>query len=70
MDTLKQLRDELSQKYETTKAFFEIYPDDKNDYKPHEKSRSMIHLATHIAEIFGWRVLCFGLVILTFPMAR
>lgn len=54
MDTLKQLRDELAQEYETTKAFFEIYPDDKNDYKPHEKSMPMIHLATHIAEIFGW----------------
>lgn len=54
MDTLKQLKDELKGEYETTKKFFEIYPEDKNDYTPHPKSMKMSHLATHIAEIFGW----------------
>ena len=54
MDTLKQLRNELTQEYKTTKKFFEIYPEDKGDYKPHEKSMAMNHLVTHIAEIFGW----------------
>nr|WP_314494572.1 DinB family protein [uncultured Chryseobacterium sp.] len=54
MDTLKQLREELVAEYQTTLQFFEIYPDDKNDYSPHPKSMKMAHLATHIAEIFGW----------------
>lgn len=54
MDTLKQLRDELEAEYQTTKSFLEIYPDDKNDYAPHPKSMKMMHLATHISEIFGW----------------
>lgn len=54
MDTLKQLREELVAEYQTTLQFFEIYPDDKNDYSPHPKSMKIAHLATHIAEIFGW----------------
>ncbi|MCX8522685.1 DinB family protein [Chryseobacterium formosus] len=54
MDTLKQLRDELQTEYQTTKRFLEIYPDNKNDYRPHPKSMKMIHLATHITEVFGW----------------
>ena len=54
MDTLKQFRDELEAEYQTTRKFFEIYPEDKNDYSPHPKSMKMAHLATHIAEIFGW----------------
>ena len=54
METLPNLRKEFDQEYETTKKFFEVYPEGKNDYQPHEKSMSMITLATHIAEIFGW----------------
>ncbi|OCK49630.1 damage-inducible protein DinB [Chryseobacterium sp. CBo1] len=54
MDTLKQLRDELKAEYQTTKRFLEIYPDDKNEYAPHSKSMKMMHLATHITEVFGW----------------
>lgn len=54
MDTLAQFKDELGAEYQTTRKFFEIYPEEKNDYKPHEKSMSMTHLVTHIAEVFGW----------------
>lgn len=54
MDTLKQLKTELDTEYQTTKRFLEIFPDDKNDYKPHPKSMKMMHLATHITEVFGW----------------
>ena len=54
MDPLKQFRDELEAEYQTRKKFFEIYPEDKNEYSPHPKSMKMAHLATHIAEIFGW----------------
>lgn len=54
MDTLKNLQDELSEEYHITKKFFRLYPDNKNDYAPHEKSMKMGHLSTHISEIFGW----------------
>lgn len=54
MDTLSQLKNELQEEYQTTRRFFEEYPDDKNDYRPHEKSMKMMHLATHIGEVFGW----------------
>ncbi len=54
METLPNIKAELKQEYETTKKFFENFPEDKNDYAPHEKSMKMMPLATHIAEIFGW----------------
>lgn len=54
METLPNLRIEFEQEYATTKNFFNVYPEGKNDYAPHEKSMKMMALATHIAEIFGW----------------
>lgn len=56
MDTLQQLRDELTYEYNVTKKFFDIYPEGKNNYAPHEKSMKMIPLVSHIATIFGWPV--------------
>ncbi|MBJ7880629.1 DinB family protein [Gelidibacter salicanalis] len=56
MDTLKQLRDELTYEYTVTKKFFENYPEGKNNYAPHDKSMKMIELVTHIGSIFGWPV--------------
>ncbi|MBW8362555.1 MAG: damage-inducible protein DinB [Kaistella sp.] len=54
MDSLPHLRKELQQEYETTKKFFALFPEEKNDYAPHEKSMKLMPLATHVAEIFGW----------------
>lgn len=54
MELLNELRKEYEQEYQTTKKFFESYPEGKNNYKPHEKSMEMLPLATHIAEVFGW----------------
>ena len=54
MNTLSQFKNELEAEYQTTKKFFETYPDEKNEYAPHEKSMKMLPLATHIAEIFEW----------------
>lgn len=54
MDTIKQFKDELSEEYKTTKAFFKVFPDGKNEYAPHEKSMKLIDLSTHIADIFRW----------------
>lgn len=54
MDTLNQLKTELEHEYQTTRKFLELYPEDKGDYAPHEKSMKMKSLAGHIAEVFGW----------------
>ena len=54
MDTLKQLKQELKQEYETTKKFLERFPEGKNDYRPHEKSMKLMPLATNVSEVFGW----------------
>ncbi len=54
METLPNLRKELQEEYETTKKFLSVYPDNLNDYTPHEKSMKMMALATHVAEIAGW----------------
>ncbi len=54
MDTLSQLKNEIQKEYQTTKKFFELYPETQNDFAPHEKSMKMMPLATHIAEIFEW----------------
>jgi uncharacterized damage-inducible protein DinB len=54
MDTLQQLKDELQQEYNTTQQFLKNYPDDKNEYKPHDKSYTLQELANHIVNVFGW----------------
>ncbi len=38
----------------TTRKILEKVPLEKGDYKPHEKSMSLMRLATHVAEIAGW----------------
>ncbi len=38
----------------TTRKMLERIPDDKYDYKPHEKSMDIKRLATHIADLPGW----------------
>lgn len=54
MDTLKNLREELTEEYNITKKFLNNFPLDKNDYAPHEKSMKLMNLTTHIVDIFGW----------------
>lgn len=54
MNTIAQLKDELKNEYQTTRNFFERFPDGKNEYAPHEKSMKMMPLASHIAEVFAW----------------
>ncbi len=38
----------------TTRKMLSIVPDDKFDFKPHEKSMDIKRLATHIADLPGW----------------
>lgn len=54
MDTLSQLKSELESEYQTTKKFIDLFPKDKNEYAPHEKSMKMMPLATHLVEVFEW----------------
>lgn len=45
---------ELEQEAVTTRKMLERIPDDKYDWKPHEKSMNIRSLATHIAELPSW----------------
>ena len=45
---------ELQQESAATRKCLERIPEDKFDWKPHEKSFTMARLATHIAEMVGW----------------
>lgn len=45
---------EFDHEFATLRTFLERVPEDKLDYKPHEKSMSMGQLAGHLAEIPGW----------------
>ena len=54
MDTLKSLLQEMEQEAQTTRKMLSRVPNDKYDWKPHEKSMTVRQLSTHIAEIPGW----------------
>ena len=54
METLENLKKEHQEEYETTKKFLALYPENKNDYAPHEKSMKMMPLVNHLVEIFAW----------------
>ncbi len=45
---------EMEQEAKTTRKLLERVPDDKHNWKPHEKSMTMARLATHIAELPTW----------------
>lgn len=45
---------ELNQEANTTRKMLQIIPDDKYDWKPHEKSMTIQQLSTHIAELPEW----------------
>lgn len=45
---------ELQQEAATTRKVLERIPESAWEWKPHEKSMSMIKLATHVAEMFTW----------------
>ncbi len=50
---------ELEAEAKTTRKMLAIVPDDKYDWKPHEKSMTVRSLATHIAELPTWIELAF-----------
>ena len=45
---------ELQQEANTTRKMLSLIPNDKYQWKPHEKSMTIQQLATHIAELPSW----------------
>src|SRR5450432_288214 len=54
MAIYETLLPELAMEAATTRKFLERLPEDKLDFKPHEKSMPLGRLAGHIAEMMGW----------------
>ena len=48
------LLNEMDREAVTTRKMLSRVPQDKYDWKPHEKSMAMQRLATHIAELPAW----------------
>src|SRR6186713_2369345 len=44
---------EMDQEAETTKRLFNVIPDDKLEWRPHPKARTLGELAMHIAMVAG-----------------
>lgn len=54
MAIIDSVRSEFDYEMQQTRKALERVPAEKFDYKPHEKSMSLVQLAGHIAEIPGW----------------
>jgi uncharacterized damage-inducible protein DinB len=54
MTIIEMLSKEMEQEAETTRKMLSRVPNDKYSWKPHEKSMTIQHLATHIADIPSW----------------
>ena len=54
MSMIQMLLKELDNEATTTRKMLERVPEDKFDWKPHQKSMSMQNLTTHIAELPTW----------------
>ena len=54
MSMIQMLLKEMDNEAKTTCKMLERVPDDKYDWKPHEKSMTIRQLATHIAELPTW----------------
>jgi uncharacterized damage-inducible protein DinB len=54
MSLIPALLKEMDAEADITRKMLSCIPDDKFDWKPHEKSMTIRRLATHIAELPGW----------------
>ncbi len=54
MNVNNALVSELQHEAIATRKCLERIPEDKFDWKPHEKSMSVSRLAAHVAEMIGW----------------
>ena len=56
MTTIDSLLKEFEHEAQTTRKHLERLPDDKLEWRPHEKSFTAAGLASHIVECVGWTV--------------
>ncbi len=54
MSTIQSFLKEMQAEAAVTRKMLSRVPDDKLDWKPHEKSMNIRQLATHIAELPSW----------------
>jgi uncharacterized damage-inducible protein DinB len=54
MTMIEMFLKEMDQEAITTRKMLQRVPDDKYDWKPHEKSMSLVRLSTHVAELPTW----------------
>ncbi|MBS1619415.1 MAG: DinB family protein [Bacteroidetes bacterium] len=54
MEIIPMLIKELESEAQTTRKMLALMPDDKYDWKPHQKSMPMGNLALHVAELPTW----------------
>lgn len=54
MNIIELLKKELEEESATTRKMLGIVPEDKWDWKPHEKSMNLMQLSTHVAEMPEW----------------
>lgn len=54
MTRIALIKKELEKETAVTIKMFAVIPDDKYDWKPHQKSMSIQQLANHIAELPAW----------------
>ncbi|MFL5810710.1 MAG: DinB family protein [Flavisolibacter sp.] len=54
MEIIQMLVKEMEQEANTTRKMLERIPNDKLDWKPHERSMTLRQLSTHIAELPSW----------------
>lgn len=60
MSTTKTILPEFDNEMANTRKTLERVPDDKFDWKPHEKSMSLGTLSSHVANIPGWTASTFA----------
>lgn len=70
MKLLPLLLKELKEEGATTRIFLSQVPDDKLGWKPHEKSMSVLQLATHVAELPTWVPLAINTSELDFAVSK
>ncbi|WP_337041726.1 DinB family protein [Emticicia sp. 17c] len=54
MSLIQQFSNQFEQEALTTRKMLSRVPNDKYDWKPHQKSMTIKQLATHIGELPGW----------------
>lgn len=60
MTIAEVLLSDFDHEFAVTRTYIERIPEDKFDFKPHEKSMTMGRLASHLAESPGWAIVTVG----------